>query len=353
MTLTQEQKYYLAKGGTNNSKAWNNNQLAEYNSDLSPNPTLNQSQTSQYYASQGNAANPMSPLDWKANQSATDPVTEKDAYVANNANPNINDAPIDTSTGQAAPVQSAGDIAMEKYYQSLMPSAEQTAATNYYNDLFTKSQLANEKALNSGDTLGFAAGEAQRVGRNFDIKLGGASRNVQAQAALAANRSTAAKARYEYEQDKIQTATEQSRYDTQQSQYQTQQESLSNPDLKLSAGQSNWSFNPETGRYEQTAAVPTAQDSPEDIAYRNAQIANINSQIAERNNNTTDDNQYVIGKTAKNSLLGLGLKPDEVTQLESQIRKYGMDKVIEVYDKENGSGTVLREILDKQNLLYL
>lgn len=236
-----------------------------------PAPTgsaLSPTQIDQYYASQNTAANPISPMDWLANQSATSPTTEKDKYIADTASPTTNysqpstpsyaNAPAtpDTPTTPSAPTgPSAGDLAMEKYYQSLMPSAEQTAATEYYNDLFLKSQLANEKALGSGDTLGFAAGEAQRVGRNFDIKLGGAARNVEAQASLAANRSTAAKARYEYEQGKIDTKTEQSRYDTQQEQYEAQQERLSNPAFELSAGQSRYTFDPATGEYKQTASM--------------------------------------------------------------------------------------------------
>lgn len=223
---------------------------------------LNPDQIKQYYTSQGNSTNPTSPLDWLANQSATSPVTEKDKFVSDTAS---SSTPVTPTTPAAPEAPSAGDLAMERYYQSLMPSKEQTAATDYYNSLYTQSQLANEKALGSGDTLGFAAGEAQRVGRNFDIKLGGAARNVEAQAALAANRSTAEKARMEYEQGKIATQTEQSRYNTQQEQYKQQQERLANPAFELSAGQSRYTFDPATGGYKETASLAPKPTTPKGI----------------------------------------------------------------------------------------
>ena len=101
---------------------------------------------------------------------------------------------------------SPADTAFASYLDALNPSQATTDAQRYVQELTTKSQLANEKALGSGDTLGFAAGEAQRVGRNFDIKIAGAAAIADMQANLDANRQNISKARYEYEQKKIDDA---------------------------------------------------------------------------------------------------------------------------------------------------
>jgi len=346
--LTGEQKYYLAKGGSNKGQAWTDDQLNQYNSDLSAtNP-----EKEKYIAGAAGTSpyaygrEPNDPL----NQYNTQTGMINDNYGGGGTNTSTaTTGPTTPTAPEASAGPSPAELAMEKYYQSLMPNSDQVNATNYYNDLYTKSQLANEKALNSGDTLGFAAGEAQRVGRNFDIKLGGAARNVEAQAALASNRSAAEKARMEYEQNKMKTATEQQRYDTEQAQYKAEQEAASRPgDIKLSEGQSNWSYDPETGRYVQTAAVPK-YINPLDNEYTRAQINAANALAEQRRNNKEDEDQYVINSTSRNELLGLGMQPSQVDQLQSDIRKYGKKAVI---DKQGDNGTILQQILDKQGYTY-
>lgn len=118
-----------------------------------------------------------------------------------------------TPTIQPA-AQTPADKAFADYLTSLTGAAtispEQQALQSKLNTETTDAQLARERALNSGETMGFAGGEAQRVGRNNDITIAGTAAQLQARQAYDTSRSTTltgvAKARYEYEQSKLQQA---------------------------------------------------------------------------------------------------------------------------------------------------
>jgi hypothetical protein len=128
--------------------------------------------------------------------------------------------PPDTGTANnntpAAPVKTPADTAFEQYLQSLQPSSATTEAQTYLNKLTSQSQMANEKAMQSGETLGFASGEAQRVGRNFDLMIGGAAKAAEALASLDANRSKIGEARYNYEKAKIDQQAADTKYQAEQ-----------------------------------------------------------------------------------------------------------------------------------------
>jgi len=87
---------------------------------------------------------------------------------------------VNTQTGgleQAPPVdpnQKYRD-AFDSYLSSLRPSDAETQATQNLNNLTLQSKKDYEKALESGETLGFASGEAARVNRNnsFGIEAAG------------------------------------------------------------------------------------------------------------------------------------------------------------------------------------
>jgi len=235
-------------------------------------------------------------------------------------------------TAESGPVEtkSKADLAFDSYLSSLKPTTQETEANTYLANLTTQSELAREKALNSGSTLGFAAGEAQRVGRNFDIKLGGQSRLVQAYADLASNRQDISKARYDYEKSKLDA------------------QANNNKGFKLGEGQEQFEYNQTTGKYESVASVAS---NPNDAAYKNAQIRNLDSQIADRANNQSDESQYTIPSSARNILLGINFNPSEVDQLQEDIRNHGIATVLSWYEN-TPVHLQLRELINKQGLIY-
>ncbi len=168
-------------------------------------------------------------------------------------------------TGGGAPAMgpmggavSAADKAFEDYLKSLTETDEEKEAKKYLDTLNVDANLANERALNSGETMGFAGGEAQRVNRNNDIRIAGAAARVEALAARRGVMTTAQKARLDYEQGKIKSASEGA--------------------FELSAGQSRFNRDGSV-----VASMP--RDTSND-AYRQAQIDNIYSDNANRNTGT-------------------------------------------------------------------
>lgn len=108
-----------------------------------------------------------------------------------------------TPTDIGAPVKSPADTAFASYLASLQPSESLTKASESLRGFDVQAQLDRERALETGETLGFATGEAARVARQNAILRGGAAASVEAQVALDANRQNISKARYDFEQKKI------------------------------------------------------------------------------------------------------------------------------------------------------
>ena len=181
-------------------------------------------------------------------QQSIAPAPTQDVFAAGANTPS--GATVNPNGQVTAPQPTAADTAFETYLNSLTPSSETKAATEYLNSLATQGQLANERALNSGDTLGFAAGEAQRVGRNFDIKLAGAASAANALAALDAKRGDISKARYDYERGKIDEAIKAEQFDRRETR-------LENPDFELSPGQSRFAYDPLTKEYRRVGSLPS------------------------------------------------------------------------------------------------
>jgi len=126
------------------------------------------------------------------------------------------------------------DTALETYLKSLTASPELTTATKRLGEMDTQAQLDYEKALEMGDTLGFARGEAGLTARQNAILRGGQAATVEAYAALDAQKGKISKARYEYEKSKLDE----------------------NKPFELSPGQERYEYNPQTGEYEKIASVP-------------------------------------------------------------------------------------------------
>jgi len=138
------------------------------------------------------------------------------------------------------PAKTTADAAFETYLASLKPSGELIKARENLASFDTRAALDRERALESGETLGFATGETARVTRQNAILRGGAAASVSALSDLEARRGTISKARFDFEKGKI----DQARSDTR---FQTEQDRLNAPDpFTLSPGQTR--FDPETGK---------------------------------------------------------------------------------------------------------
>lgn len=81
-----------------------------------------------------------------------------------------------SSTGN--PSMDAYIGAYKKYIDAQTNSSELTDARKYLNQLVLDDKKAREKALNSGETMGFAGGEEARVARNNSFAIDAATNNV-------------------------------------------------------------------------------------------------------------------------------------------------------------------------------
>lgn len=74
--------------------------------------------------------------------------------------------PVSTTPATKPDPTSGYRSAFDEYISSLKPSAEETSARENLNNITLQSKKDYEKALQTGDTQGFATGEAARVNRN-------------------------------------------------------------------------------------------------------------------------------------------------------------------------------------------
>lgn len=222
----------------------------------------------------------------------------------------------------------------DRYLRSLTKSDESVSAERRLNEMDTQAKLDYENALEKGDTLGFARGEAGLTARQNAILRGGQAASVSAYAALDANRERIGEARYKYEQDRL------------------DREAGQNPQFGLSQGQERFGFNSETGQYESIASVAPKADDPQDAAYRAAQIRDIESKIKDRTVKAEEDNSgYKIPKSARNIIEGMNFSTEEVDQLQQNIRDYGIATVLSWYEK-SPSYLQLRQLLNTRGLIY-
>jgi len=226
------------------------------------------------------------------------------------------------------PERSPADIAFESYLKSLQPSDEETSARKYLNQLLTQSSLDQERALNMGETLGFATGEAGRVGRQNQIAIDAASRGLDALTGYSRQRQEAEKARLDYEQGKLKQETR--------------------PGFGLSPGQERWEYDPKTGQFVQVAKAP---ENMSDAEYKRWQVENLKSQITDRSTKSTDRGHYTIPPNARNQIMAYGVTPAQIEHLQEGIRKYGLNAVLD--QEEEGFSNVLRKILDPAMGTYL
>jgi hypothetical protein len=161
--------------------------------------------------------------------------------------PETPQAPTPTPTTGAPDTKTAADTAYESYLKSLESSPEETDATKYLNTLTTQGRLDYEKALQTGETLGFATGEAGNVARTNAILRDSAANNVLALERLRENRGTMSKARYDYEKSKL---------DKIDKDLAAQKKAEEKSFFELSPGQTRNEYDPVTGKSRQIASLP-------------------------------------------------------------------------------------------------
>ena len=87
----------------------------------------------------------------------------------------------------------------EKYLQTLTMSPEEIAAQKELNRLTSQAEQDQETALDRGETLGFATGEAARVAKNNNLAINAATRNLTALTGIRSANTEAVKARLDFE----------------------------------------------------------------------------------------------------------------------------------------------------------
>lgn len=156
--------------------------------------------------------------------------------------------PAVTPAVPAAPVMSAEDQAFETYLKTLSPTAEENAARTYLNNVTSRARMANENAGYSGETMGFASGEQQRVSRNNALTVQSAADVYNSLKSAGDTTRSVSEARYKYTSDKAKEKTAAEKEAAKLVAENTKP-------FELSEGQTRYTFNPKTGKYEATASV--------------------------------------------------------------------------------------------------
>ena len=114
-----------------------------------------------------------------------------------------------TASQFAAPQPSKLDEAMNKYIESLTATPEEKALRANIAKMSGQASMDYEKALQSGDTMSFAQGEAGRVNRGNQLAIGAQTGALSALAEGRTGDAEANKARVEYLQSQIETPQQQ------------------------------------------------------------------------------------------------------------------------------------------------
>lgn len=176
--------------------------------------------------------------------------------------------------------------AITAYISSLTPTAEEKSAQDNLNRISTQNRLDYEKALNQGETLGYATGLAGQQARTAGIQEAGASGTLSALTGQRSAMTQAQKARLDYEQSLVPKPQEaytlgegQQRFDA-QDKLIASGTSKSNQPFELGEGQSRYEYNPKTGKYEQIAAKGKTYAPGNDAPTANELNVFINQQMA-------------------------------------------------------------------------
>lgn len=176
-----------------------------------------------------------------------------------------------TMGGVSSPAPTAEDMAFENYLKALQPSSETTAAKEFLARSVANSKLAQERALNSGETMGFASGEAQRVNRNNDLTISALKDTYDVLKSSDESKSAIEKARYEYSKAKkdAERAAAKDAADA-------------NKPFKLSAGEKQYSWDEATKTYKVVGSMPEKPTASgvKSLTYTQQQDASAGADIA-------------------------------------------------------------------------
>lgn len=223
--------------------------------------------------------------------------------------------------------QSSTDSAFSSYLNSMRPSEEETAARKYLNSLVANSKLASERAQNSGETMGFASGETQRVNRNNDLTIQAASDAYNAVKGYNDSNQAISKAQYDYTKAKEDAAAKKITTDTSA--------------FNLSPGQQRYSYNKDTGKYELVASAPTKATTttktssikaPTATANKAAMTNDVNDAVAQLQQKIKQNNWYGVSPEDYNTFQDYFLKEHGTAGVAAldkamKVMKLSVDKV--------------------------
>lgn len=213
-----------------------------------------------------------------------------------------------TTTNPDGTPKSATDIAFEKYLTALGPTEEEKQAKVYLDNLVRDSKLANERALNSGETMGFASGEVQRISRNNNLAIDAARASYDTTKSFRESRANVEKLRYEYNKGKSDKAEK------------------DNAPFELSEGQSRYVYDPATKQYKIIASKAKSyapkNTQPKAVTKAQEQRDAINNAVAE---------QLQIVKNGYGKGPRAGMDPEQVKILKADFqREFGSGAVTEL-----------------------
>lgn len=143
-----------------------------------------------------------------------------------------------------APTPSAADTAFADYITSLKSDSTSTARTAYNNFIANRDQGINEmEGQGRGIPLQIIRGQQSKLYNQAGIEANRLQGDINIAEAGQTNTRAANKARYDYEQGKIDAV------------------SKANPSFELSPGQERYTYDPKTGGYVKSASVDPAYKS--------------------------------------------------------------------------------------------
>jgi hypothetical protein len=195
--------------------------------------------------------------------------------------------------GTQAPGKSAADIAYEKYLASLTGGRTPTAQTAY-NEFIANRDRSLQTIGDKTIPMTFITGQQASVADRAQIE----ANRLQGDVGIAQEEDRArmeqAKLGYEYEADREKAQADQFAKQTQP--------------FELSPGQGRYNYNPETGRYEQSAYLPP---------------------LPRETSSTLASKPIALTNTDRQALLGV-LDQRSITELERQINEFGLKEVLAV-----------------------
>lgn len=236
------------------------------------------------------------------------------------------------TTGAGTPTTTttpkAQDPNFQAYLDSLNETDEEKSAREYVSRLLTDSKSAYEKAIQSGETMGFAQGEGARVKRANDMTIDAAAGAYDVLKTGAERKRSVAKLRYDFANE------------------QKKAEEAATKPFELSEGQTRYQYNPETKSYEVIAAKPktykpTTTKSSSSSVTKPTQTQNRNADV----NLVVETLEKV--KKAKNQY---GIDPTSLKYYKDQILKaYGSAGVNELTRQLKAKGLAEDTAQDPKN----